>query len=270
MYRVKILFLSLLAVFAASSVASATASAELNGPWWKHFNCCLEQVKFHENEEQALKVKNVANFKLVGTLLGEKVLIECTAVNGSGWLWNGLHQGEDEGTEVRFENCIAKTLVLKECKVTVEPLKHVYSELMWKYRGEAKELKEAGGQQKIYDPFGIEANAEGKFIFTRITTVTPCAVIETFPVTAAGTPATFFDQHEVAHQIKWGTAPVVEPQNEDVTQGFLTWTLPNVTRLHHQEKEVIAKLEFGGKPAELEGKLAVELNNGEKFGAFNE
>jgi hypothetical protein len=269
MSRIKVLFLSLLAVFAVSSVASATASAELNGPWWKHLNAKLEQVKFHENEEQALKVKNVANFKLVGTLLGEKVLIECTAVNGSGWLWNGLHQGEDEGTEVRFENCIVKTLTLGECKATVEPLKHVYSELMWKYRGEAKELKEAG-QQKIYDAFGIEANGAGKFIFTIITTVAPCPIVEKFPVTAAGTEQHFIDQHEVAHQIKWGTAPVVEPQNEDVTKGFLTWTIPNVTRLHHQEKEVIAKLEFGGRPAELEGKLAVELNNGEKFGAFNE
>jgi hypothetical protein len=269
MHRTKVLLVILLVVTVISSVASATASAELNGPWWKHFNGSLGQVKFIENKEQQLKARNVGNFKLRVTLLGEKAPIECTAVNGSGWLWNGLHQGEDEGTEVRFENCIIKAPTIKECKVEVEPLKHIYSELMWKYQGNKEELTKVG-QQKIYAPLGIEANEAGRFVLTIITIVAPCAIVERFPLTVAGTEQHFVDQHKIQHQIKWGTAPLVESQSEDLTKGFLTWTIPNVTRLHHQEKEVIAKLEFGGKPAELEGKLAVELNNGEKFGAFNE
>jgi hypothetical protein len=272
MSRIRVVFFSLLAVFAASSVVSASASAEVNGPWWKHLNGLSEQVKFPENEERQLKVKNEGNFKLRGTLLGEKVLIECTAVKGNGWLWNGLHQGEDESEEVKFENCISKTLSLGECNVVVAPLVHAYSELMWKYRGVKPELTEAPKttQQKIYDPFGVEANKEGKYVFTTVTTLKPCAIVETFPVTAAGSPAEFVDQHGVTHQIKWGTAPLVEPQNEDKQKGSLTWTIPNQRKLHHQEKEVIAKLEFAGLPAELEGKLAVELNNSEVFGAFNE
>lgn len=272
MNRIRLLFLSLLAVFAVSSVVSASASAEVNGPWWKHFNALKEQVKFPENEEQQLKVKNAGSFKLKGKISSSAVTIECTTASGNGWLWNGLHQGEDEGVEVRFENCTGEGTLLGKCIVEVEPLKHSYSELMWKYRGEKKELEEAPKttQQKIYDAFGVEANKEGNFVFTVITTTSPCTVINKFPVQAAGSPAEFVDQHGVKHQIKWGSAPVVEPQNEDVTKGSLTWTLPNQRKLHHQEKEVVAKLEFAQQPAELEGKLAVELNNGEMFGAFNE
>jgi hypothetical protein len=272
MYRIKALLASVLVVAGICSVVSATASAEVNGPWWKHLNGLSEQVKFPENEERQLKTKNEGNFKLRIIFLGEKVVIECTAVKGSGWLWNGLHQGEDEAEELNFENCITNSPGLGECKVEIAPLKNIYSELMWKYRGEKKEREEApkGTQQKIYDAFGVAANSEGKFVLTTITTLKPCAVAEKFPLTAAGTEQVFVDQHKVNHTIKWFTAALVEPQNEDKQKGFLKWTVPNQRKLHHQEKEVIAKLEFGGQPAELEGKLAVELNNSEVFGAFNE
>jgi hypothetical protein len=269
MSRIRILFISLFAVSAVSLVASAAASAFLTGPWWRHNNGSGEQVKYPLNEERQLKAKNEGNFTLVGKLLGTKVVIECSKATAKGWLWNGSLQGEDEGEEVKFESCILKNATTGECTVTVKPLKNAYSELMWKYRGEKKELEEVG-QQKIYDPFGVKANEAGKFEFTSITTVAPCPVIETFPVEAVGTKQAFFDQHGVEHEIKWGSAPLVEPQNRDSTKGSLTWTMPNQTKLHHQEKEVVAKLEFAANPAELAGKLVIELNNGEEFGAFNQ
>ncbi len=273
MSRIKVLIVSLLALCAVGSVAAATASAELQGPWWRHPEAkgSQKQVKWPENEEQAIKATNagLGNFKLRGKLIGEKVLIECTTVTGKGWLWNGLHQGENEGEPVNFTGCTAASVLIGKCVAEVEPV-HAYSELMWKYRGESKELKEAGGQQKIYDAFGVAENKAGKFIFTLIKIPAPCAVTGEFPVEAAGTEQTFLDQHQGEHKIRWGTAPLVEPQNQDAKQGFLNWIIPNQTKLHHQEKEVIAKLEFGGAPAELEGKLAVELNSEEPFGAYNE
>jgi hypothetical protein len=272
MHRLKVLIVSLLAVFAVSSVVVATASAAVAGPWWKHIENS-KQVKFVENKEQPLKATNagLGNFKLKSkTVLLGTVLIECKKVTSTGNLWNGAFQGEDESVVV-FEECEAKSSLTGVCKgVTVESSK-VYSELMWKYRGETKELKEAGGQQKIYDAFApTEEPKEGKARFTTITLPAGCTGAGNYTVTAVGTEATFVDQFLGKHLIVWGTAAQVEPQNEDATKGFLTWNIPNVTKLHHQEKEVVAKLQFAGQPAELEGKLAVELNNGEKFGAFNE
>jgi hypothetical protein len=272
MHRLKVLIVSLLAVFAVSSVVVATASAALTGPWWKHIENS-NQVKYLENKEQPLKATNagLGNFKLKSkTALLGAVLIECQKATTKGNLWNGALQGEDESIVV-FEECEAKGSLTGVCKgVTIENSK-VYSELMWKYRGEAKELKEVGGQQKIFDAFApTEEPKEGKAKLTTITLPAGCTLAGEYILTAAGSEATFIDQFLGKHLIVWVTAAQVEPQNVDVTKGFLTWNTPNVTKLHHQEKEVVAKLQFAGQPAELEGKLAIELNNGEKFGAFNE
>jgi hypothetical protein len=270
-HRPKVLIVSLLAVFAVSSVVVATASAALTGPWWKHIENS-KQVKFVENKEQPLKATNagLGNFKLKSkTVAFGSIVIECQEATSKGNLWNGALQGEDEAI-LAFEKCEAKGSLTGVCKgVTIENSK-VHSELMWKYRGETKELKEAGGQQKIYDAFApTEAPKEGKAALTTITFPTGCTLAGSYIITAVGTEATFIDQFLEKHLVVWGTAAQVEPQNEDVTKGFLTWNSPNVTKLHHQEKEVVAKLQFAGQPAELEGKLAIELNNGEKFGAFN-
>jgi hypothetical protein len=272
MYRMKVMLVSLLAVFAVSSVVVSTASAALTGPWWKHIENS-KQVKFVENKEQPLKASNagLGNFKLKSkTVLLGTVLIECQKATSTGFLWNGALQGEDESLVI-FEECEAKGSLTGVCKGVIVENSKVYSELMWKYRGEAKELTEAGGQQKIFDAFApTEPPTEGKAKFTTITLPAGCTGAGNYIVTAVGTEATFVDQKPTSHQIVWGTAAQVEPQNEDVTKGFLTWNTPNVTKLHHQEKEIVAKLQFAGQPAELEGKLAVELNNSEVFGAFNQ
>jgi hypothetical protein len=269
MLRIRAILLGLLAMLAVSAVASATASAELQGPWWRHIENS-QQAKYALNAEQQLKAKNEGNFKLRSKIAGEKALIECLKVTSKGWLWDGLHQGENEAEEVKFTECTAKTPIVTCTEgVTVGAVKNAYSELMWKYRGAPGELTEVG-QQKIYDAFGVAENTEHKFIYNVITLAAPCPIHETFPVVASGTKQVFQDQHQVEHEITWGTAALVEPQNEDQTKGFLTWTIPNQTKLHHQGKEVIATLKLGEQPAELEGKLAVELNNGERFGAFNE
>jgi hypothetical protein len=274
MPRLRILLLGLLAMLAMSAVSSATASAtELQGPWWRHPESS-KQVKWPENEEHAITASNtgLGNFRLVskGNAVLGNVTIECKKVTSTGNIWNGLHQGEDNANAL-FEECESIGTVSGKCpNVKVGEVK-AYSELMWKYRGEAKELKEPG-QQKIYDVFAPTTEPKGgKAPYTVITFPEGCVGHGTlFEVTATGSEATFIDQHQEPHPIVWGTAALVEPQNADVTKGFLHWIIPNVTKLHHQEKEVVAKLEFGGKPAELEGTLAVELTAGGMFGAYNE
>ena len=264
MNRIRLLFLSLLAVFAVGSVTAATASAELQGPWWKQVKGG-KQIKLELNKEQPTKSINEGAFTLKSKLLSLKSVIKCETAEDTGFIWNGLHQGEDESL-VKFSKCV----MVEPCKevVEVEPTK-VFTELMWKYRGETKELKEVG-QQKIYDVFAPSTEPkEGKALFTIIRVPAGTCVGE-FPVNAVGTPAIFIDQHGVEHKIVWGTAALVEPQNEDAVAVHLNWIDPNVTKLHHQEKAIEAKLALGPEPAELQGRIKLEENTAEPFGAFNE
>lgn len=272
MQRMKIMLLGVLAMLALSSVVSATASAELQGgPWFRHPEAG-KQVKWPMNEEKEIKGVNQGGF-ILKSAIGEKtktpITLECKEAKITGNIWNGLHQGEDE-SEVKFTSC---TVISSPCAgeaVTVEPAK-VFSELMWNHAKESKELKEVG-QQKIYDAFAptVEPNAEGKASFTTIKIPAKCVLGGSVKVEAEGSLAKFIDQHQVEHKIVWGTAAETAPQNQDASVGYLIWRTPNETKLHHQEKEVEAKLFLGTNAAELEGYLKVERNVAEEFGVYNE
>ncbi len=269
MYRIKVLFVSLLAVFAVSSVVAASASAALEGPWYKQVKGG-KQIKLELNKEQPIKSENEGSFTLRGKLSSSAVVIKCETAKSTGNIWNGLLQGEDNAT-VEFGTCtIAKAIACVGAKVEVVPSK-VFSELQWKYAGNTNELKEVG-QQKIYNVFApTEEPITGRPIFTKVNILKAnCETINgEFPVEAAGTPATFVDQNGTSHKIVWGTAAVTTPQNTDAVINRLTWASPNVTELHHQGTQTKAKLLFGGSAAELEGTLKVELNAGEEFGVSN-
>jgi hypothetical protein len=276
MSRTKVMLLSLLAITVLGSVASTTASAVLQGPWWRHPEALgsQKQVKWPMNEEHPIISENEGAFVLKGELLLMKVTIECQKVENKGNIWNGAHQGEDQA-EVAFSEC-SLTSPIKCANVEVSKPK-VYTELMWKYRGETKELTEAGGQQKIFDVFAPtevpKKNEAGEWRSKFVTITIPAACKPfggEYNVEAAGTKTTFVDQFQEPHEIVWGTAAQVEPQNEDVRTAFLKWSLPNVTKLHHQETEIIAKLMFGNKPAELQGRIKIKLVSEEPFGAYNE
>ena len=264
MPRLHTLGLSLLAVLAVGAITSVTASAELQGPWWKQVKGG-KQIKLELNKEQPTKSINEGAFTLKSKLLSLKSVIKCETAEDTGFIWNGLHQGEDESL-VKFSKCV----MVEPCKevVEVEPTK-VFTELMWKYRGETKELKEPS-QQKIYDVFAPTTEPkEGKALLTIIRIPAGTCAGE-FPINAIGTPASFIDQRGVEHKIVWATAALVEPQNEDAVAGHLNWIDPNVTKLHHEEKGTEAKLALGPEPIEFQGKIKVEENSGEPFGAFSE
>jgi hypothetical protein len=263
-FCMKRLSFGLMAILIASSVVSATASAELNGPWWKQLKKGV-QIKLERNKELEVKGENEGAGTLKATLLNLPTVIKCNKVVSKGFIWNGLHQGEAESSAD-----LTECEMTEPCKgsVTVSETKG-YGELMWKYQGNKEELSKVG-QQKIYIVGAPTSEPkEGKATITTFIGPKGTLCSGTFNVNAVGTPATFVDQHEVKHNIQWGTAALVEPQNEDVVTGRLNSIDPNIIKLHHQETPIEAKFEFAGNPAELQGKMKVEANSGEALGAFN-
>jgi hypothetical protein len=222
-----------------------------------------------ENETHEIKAENEGVFTLKGKISGSAVVFKCESAKAKGNIWDGSFQGEDLA-KIEFGNCtISKAITCIGAKIEITPAE-VYSELQWKYAGNTNELKEVG-QQKIYDVLAPTAvPVEGKQTLDKVTIKKEaCETINgEFPIEAVGTPATFVDQSGVGHKIIWGTAPLVEPQNTGETTNHLTWASPNITQLHHQGTQTKARLLFGGVQAELEGKLKVELNSAEAFGAF--
>jgi hypothetical protein len=273
--------LGLMAMLLFGSYAASSASAAVQGPWWMKLEGG-KQVKIEPKPHLEIKSENEGNFKLKGKILGTAVILECKKVENKGSIWNGPHTGRDEAVITWNECSIAQAVLCKGFPIEVG-LTKVRTELMWKYAGIEKELKETGGlQQKIYDVFAptepvekIEGKEKSKF--TTITVPTEfegikCALAGVFTVYAVGTVYTGWeDQEKVLHTVQWGTAALVEPQNMDVKLGRLKWAIPNVKKLHVEEAPQIAELEFASNPAELEGTIKVEATNGiTEFGAWNE
>jgi hypothetical protein len=277
MYKVRILFLSLLAVMAVSSVVSSSASAVLQGPWWMK-SSGAKQVKIEPKEELQIKSINEGTFTLKSRALLMNVTLECKTVENKGFIWNGPHQGRDEA-EVKFSKCF----MVAPCAThpfTVSVAK-VVTELMWKYAGVSKELTEAGGQQKVHDVFAPKEPPEefepGKFRQRFVTITIPaeaegkkCVINGEFPVYAVGSRAIWEDQGQKPREVIWGTAAQVEPQNKDARVVRLKWKFPNVKKLHVEEVPEEAKLQLGVEPAELEGTIKLEDEFGvAEFGAWD-
>jgi hypothetical protein len=288
MPRLRTIVVSLLAVLAVGSIAATTASAAIQGPWWQKKEGA-KQVKIEPNTHLQIKSKNEAGtvFLLKSKAVGFAVVIECRRVENKGFIWNGPHTGRDEAV-VTWNECFvaASSAVCRGFPVTVETT-HVRTELMWKYQGNSSELNEAGGQQKIYDVFAPEVEKSEEYEpepgvhafrakFTSITIPAEfegikCAVANTYPVYAEGTRyLNWEDQKPASHEVIWGTAAQVEPQNADAKSGTLKWVFPNVKKLHVEGAEQVAKLQFGAEPAELQGTIKVEAEDGiTEFGAWN-
>lgn len=278
MYRMRILLLSSLAVFALSSMISATASAELQGPWWMKLEGG-KQVKIEQKSELQIKSDNNLNqvltpFNIIS--VGNKH-VECQVVLNKGWLWNGeqAHQGLNEES-IQFNICtfkepgcvITRPVTLSQAKVRTE--------LMWKYRGEKKELEEVG-TQTIHDVFGPSEPPE-KFVGglrARFLTVTVPAEggceARSIGLFATGTKTEWENQQHAKFETIWGTAPQVEPKNIDEKFVTLKWVRPNVKWLHHKGVEVNARLALGEEEAEIQGKIYLEEEFGlTLFGAWDE
>ncbi len=281
MSRLRMMFVSLLAVLAVGSIVASAASGAIQGPWWKKLEGG-KQVKIEPKPHLQIKGVNEGAFLLKSKILSTPVNLECRSVKSTGSVWNGPNTGRDEA-EVKWNECFiaSTTSVCKGFPIEVEPNK-VRTELMWKYQGNVSELNEAGGTQKIYDAFSpttaIEEFEPGKFRALFTTVKVPkevegikCSLNGEFPVYARGKRFSGWkDQEGTAHEVIWGTAALVEPQNEDKKIGTLKWVLPNVTKLHVEGVEEEAVLKLGLEPAELQGTIKVGAEDGlTEFGAWN-
>jgi hypothetical protein len=272
MSRMKILLSSLLVVLALGLVASAVASAELNGPWWRHPEQG-KQVKFPQNQPKQVKGINAGGFEVKT----ENVAIFCGEALLEGSIWNGAHQGQDQAKLQLLKCRVTRPVPCEFTPVKISQIK-VYTELMWKYQGIPTELIEPGGQQKIYDAFAptVQPNKEGRAPLATIAVPPGCFVPEQLTLWAKGSPAQYEDSQQVNHSIVWGTAAEVSPQNQDSQALILKWADPNVRFLHHQEKPVAAELQLEDETgvfeaANLQGGLRIERQQGqEEFGAFNQ
>jgi hypothetical protein len=256
--------LSLLAVTVVSATTAATASAELNGPWWKHRGK-VPQEKLPTEMHFGVRIESNEFLKIHFKVLGEPVTVECKVrAESNAIVWNGLHQGQDSAQLV-FENC---KIPGQTCAVTVASVK-VFTELMWKYQKKLDELHTNKGQE-IYDSFApLQTPKNGRALFLTIKIPAGCHPVGEFQVEAAGTEQLIENQGP-KQPVVWGTAGRTEPENVCARPLILKWTIPNQTSLHHKETPIEARLLHGGEPVELEGQLRVELTNGEELGAFNE
>jgi hypothetical protein len=236
--RLKVLLLSLLAVLAAGSAMSTTASATgTKGPFW-HVN----GAKLSIGVQEAYQAKG--HLVLDGNLLGQAIEIECQFAS-KGTIDNNQAQGKALST-TEFNQCRLVKPVVSGCVVTVKQ-PETRSELAWS--GKVGEE----GQKMVL----LFAPQKGN-IFTAIT-LEKCGVLN-----SKSTVETNASQG-------WGTAAFTTPENAEALEGELKWVKPNITAAHHQGMNVTVGLKFAGAPAELQSKeVVVTLHSGKKFGAFEE
>jgi len=231
--------LSLLAVLAAGSAMSTTASAASKGPFW-HVN----NAKLALGVQEAFTAKG--HLVLDGILLKEKVEIECQ-LKGTGSIDNNQAQGKAQ-TLTEFVECILVKPQIAGCVVTVTS-PETRSELAYKGKeGEA-------GQKMVL----LFAPKKGN-IFSEINLVEKCGVLN-----KKG------NKVETNAAQGWGTAALLSPEGSEALAGELIWQKPNITEAHHQGVNVSVGLKFANEPAQLQSKLVkVTLNSGHTFGAFEE
>ena len=242
MSKVRLILLSMLAVFAASAVASASAAAagceEAGGEkcLWT-----LEGKILPAGEMRELKVVPTATFTLKGKASGAKVTLKSTEIDLKEAKILGGNPGTNYGS-ILFKNVTVSEP--KECKVTnkeviTEPLK---SELV--------ELVKGKVPQKVDDLLFEPEKAGGVFAKIAFENNPKCSL--------AGVTA------EVAGNIQ--SEP--SPRNTETvkaklkTQGKEEWEF----RRKGETVSHKSQLEFGGEPATLEGTAELELIKGEKWG----
>jgi hypothetical protein len=147
LFKVRLLVMGLLAVMALGMVASTAASAR-PGPFWWHRNAAKEGegVKLAENAiEQGKGESKETTFS---TKVGGTPLTLAGQIKVKVDIWNVPQQGQIK-IQVQFDE--VHPTELPNCNVTVTVPHDYYGHLMWKYRGNKKELEQGpvGGQETV-------------------------------------------------------------------------------------------------------------------------
>jgi hypothetical protein len=157
-FKAQALLLSVLALLGASSVLSASASAE-PGPFWHHkpIGSGKDEGKIEEKTMENVTQEGT-QVKLTSKIGGTEMTVTCN-LKAVGTIWNTAKFGQGSLPKATFSEC--KAVGLKECTVTITasglPWRDV---LMWKYLGNTKELNNIN--QEAAQPTG--AGQDGHII----------------------------------------------------------------------------------------------------------
>jgi hypothetical protein len=249
--KTKPALLAVLVVFVACAGISSTASAANLGPFWHVNNTQLGQGASRALTGKLTQPQSAALYGEIGTL---KIKIVCEVLTGTGTIWNGTAQGENEET-LSFSTCKAfeqgKTTPLTGCKIKEPIVAEAHSSLWYHTRVNGTATERTNSIQVVFTPTQAKGN-----VFAEIT-ISKCE--ETgFNISSA--------------KIEGDVAAVPIPENKEVEKGILFF--PTEQQKHiwrptsQQLVESQQELKFAGNEAKLQGEAEVELTTKEKFGVF--
>jgi hypothetical protein len=228
MKRMKIVGLALLAVFAISAVASASASAACTKYCWLVGGKALA-----EGKEEALTGAASSSYTLTGKAFGFiEVAITCKSAATTGKIIGG-EPGKDEAT-IKYTECSSGTCT------PVEPIETkaksevvLYTSSSKKYWGDLFFAKESSGVFTVIECSGLKAEVTGNIVAEVL--------------------------NEAKEKVEVG-------KEVEQAKGYVNFTGTNSESYTNEKAESkTAELKWEGKAATLKGQSEVTLNSGSKY-----
>jgi len=144
LFKARLLVLGLLSMMVFGAFAS-TAAAE-PGPWWHHREVGnqLKGMKIEKQSPETFEGKGEGT-ELTTKVGNEEIKLKCN-IKAKGSVWNEPAQGQGEVTPI-YENCESNNIVGCKATVVAEGTPQTIH-LIWKYKGNAKELENKPQQQQ--------------------------------------------------------------------------------------------------------------------------
>ncbi len=233
MRRIRIIGLALVAVFAFSAVAAATASA--NHVWWVGGKA-LAEGKANGKAVKA-ELKAGTKFVLKGFIFGVEGNVECSKIKfgatPAAIIFNESKTGRDEG-KIEFTECTGPSA----CGAIAEPIVTLGEKTELVEQVLTTKQKEEKVIPKIYDLFLPNGTGEAAKIKFAI-----CGTLT----------------------IKGSTVAEIKPEGPSITKEFV-FPKPGIKKVINWEgKEIATGLTSEGKEATFFGTAIVSLVSGEEF-----
>lgn len=241
MSRLRISLFGLVAACMASMCMTAIASAE--GPYWHTAGAKLKQGSI------GVKLLNKGPLVLHSELQSKPVItftITCGYSTSNGTIdgQGETKQGQGKGT-VTYEQCKVENSAALLCKV-IEPIKTNQLKVHLAHITGTEEIVE------LFEPSPSQQTTEK--IFTTL------VIASTSGSSCTGLAGSF--------KIHGSVAGHVIPQEEEVTQGTLSFPEVAITSIKHEGQIVPIGLFAGPAPATFVGIYDAKLQKGDPFGAF--
>lgn len=250
--RIRVLFVSLLAVFAISAVASASASAACANPP----KCEWEQQATEKGAYALLAGTEKLNVEGSGgefKLKAGTTTVTCTAATAFGFIEK---EGKGTAQSLKFTGCTVKVGTGEACKVKSRGTAKV-GEIV--ATNAATQLVERGAAKTLANQFkGTKKGAEEEFVLLEMGKKRKAKTFK-MEEPCTGIPATTQVKGQVAGEAK----NKVEVENEEPAN-----QTPEEVELNFPEPQLVGNtLEAFGVSATLVGKSTQKLVPGEGFGS---